>query len=76
MEKLGVYFRVNVKATMNLHPTKTGGVPGNEPGKLGEWRNGALMIQAIAINVDGADGFTVDPTQSSGGQAVASSGMS
>jgi len=33
--------------------TVTGSVRGNDPGQFGEWRNGALTVQAIRVNDDG-----------------------
>ena len=58
-----------------LHNTKTGCVRDNDPGAQDE-RNGALTIQAVAVDSTGADDFTVDATYSNGGvQGVATSGL-
>ncbi len=56
--------------------TETGCVRDNEPGLYGEWRNGALTIQVVAVDSTGADDFTTDTSYSSGGvQGVATSGL-
>ena len=46
----------------DLLPTVTGCVRGNVPGALGEYRNGALMIQALEIDAEDVseDGFEYD----------------
>ncbi len=45
----------------DLLPTKTGCVRGNNAGALGEYRNGALMIQAVEIDADKVgEGFEFD----------------
>ena len=43
----------------DLLPTKTGCVRGNSPGALGEYRNGALMLQALDAS-DVSGGFVYD----------------
>jgi len=54
-------FAGNALLVGGVHPTATGCVKGNEPGQNGEYRNGALTIQAVdASNV--APGYTYDPT--------------
>ena len=58
-----------------LLPSNTGDVKGNELGKDGEWRNGALTLQAVTVNADGSDGFTTEPALSNGGQGAATSGL-
>ncbi len=60
----------------DLHPTLTGCVRDNDPGAAGEWRNGALTIQAVEVDSSGADAFTTDTSYSNGGvQGVATSGL-
>ncbi len=60
----------------DLHPTLTGCVRDNDPGAAGEWRNGALTIQAVEVDSSGADAFTTDTSFSNGGvQGVATSGL-
>lgn len=49
-------------------PTNTGDVRGNVPGKLGEWRNGALTLQAIAVDENGQLLSDLDTTISNGGE--------
>jgi len=56
-------------------PTVTGAVGSNTLGKENEWRNGALTIQAVAVNADGTDGFTTDSALSTGDHGAARSGM-
>lgn len=56
-------------------PTNTGDVRDNTPGKEGEWRNGAFTLQAVAVNPDGTDAFTLDRGLSNGGEGAASSGL-
>jgi hypothetical protein len=74
--ELGMYFDVNTIYDGNLVPTNTGDVRKNEPGLNGEWRNGALTIQAVAVDPAGSDVFTTDPSLSAGGvQGVATSGL-
>jgi len=52
-------FDVNAILDGGLLPTKTGCVKGNVPGAKGEYRNGALMIQALdASDVEG--GYVLD----------------
>ena len=55
-----------------LHNTETGCVRDNDPGAAGEWRNGALTIQAVAVDSDG----TTSTAASAGGvQGAATSGL-
>ena len=76
LQQLGMYFDKNALAKRELHPTNTRGVRDNVLGKFGEWRNGSLTIQAVAVNDDGSDAFTTDTSMSSGGvQGVATSGL-
>ncbi|MFT5412309.1 MAG: prepilin-type N-terminal cleavage/methylation domain-containing protein [Verrucomicrobiales bacterium] len=57
-------------------PTNTGDVRNNTLGLNGEWRNGALTIQAIEVNGSGRDKFVTDQSLSAGGvQGVATSGL-
>ncbi len=58
-------FSPDVLANNGLVPTATSCVRANDPGKLGEYRNGALTIQALD-----ADNFTLDPAT-----GAASSGL-
>ena len=56
--------------------TETRCVRDNDPGQHGEWRNGALTIQAVAVDEQGVDQFTTDLSYSNGGvQGVATSGL-
>ncbi|MFC1508516.1 hypothetical protein ACFL60_02390 [Candidatus Omnitrophota bacterium] len=76
LEKFGMYFDINAIAAGNVLPTNTGDVKKNVPGKFGEWRNGALTIQAVMVNADDTDNFTTDITLSNGGvQGTARSGL-
>ena len=76
LEELGIYFPENAILSGGLVPTKTGEVRANKPGKNGEWRNGALTIQAIAVNDEGTPAYTTDNSLSAGGvQGVATSGL-
>jgi hypothetical protein len=76
LEKFGMYFPVDTILLGGLIPTVTGAVRSNTPGKFGEWRNGALTVQAVLINPDGSAGFTTDLTLSNGGRhGVARSGL-
>ena len=57
-------------------PTNTGDVKNNTPGLNGEWRNGALTIQAIEVNGSVKDKFATDQSLSAGGvQGVATKGL-
>lgn len=56
--------------------TNTGCVRDNDPGAAGEWRNGALVVQAVAVDASGADAFASDTSISAGGvQGGATSGL-
>ena len=50
-------FNVNAILNGGLIPTNTSCVRDNDPGALGEYRNGALLLQALAV-----DDHTLDPT--------------
>lgn len=56
-------------------PTNTGEVRSNVPGKDGEWRNGALTLQALAVNSNGSPAHTLDPNRSNGSHGSATSGL-
>jgi len=61
-------------AVDGLQPTVTGCVRANDPGPDGEWRNGAITLQAIAIADDGT--IATDPSMSAGGvQGVATANL-
>ena len=61
-------------AVDGLQPTVTGCVRANDPGPDGEWRNGAITLQAVAIADDGT--IATDPSMSDGGvQGVATAGL-
>lgn len=75
LEALRMEFSLEAVARGLLIPTNTGDVVKNVPGKNNEWRNGALAIQALEVNADGSDGFTIDAARSSGGHGVAASGL-
>jgi hypothetical protein len=61
-------------AVDGLQPTVTGCVRENDPGPDGEWRNGALTVQAVALDPDGT--IPTDRTMSSGGvQGVATANL-
>ncbi|MBT7586624.1 MAG: PKD domain-containing protein [Gemmatimonadetes bacterium] len=66
---LSYHFEANGIATGRVHPTNTGDVRKNVPGPNGEWRNGALTLQAVKVNADGTDGYTLND------QGVAASGL-
>lgn len=53
---LKLYFDKNVIAQSGLIPTATGCVRKNQPGAKGEYRNGALVLQALD-----AEKFKIDP---------------
>jgi Flp pilus assembly protein TadG len=75
LNEFGMYFDINAIVDGGLHPTNTGDVRKNVPGKYGEWRNGALVVQAVAVNPNGSDAFTLDTSVSNGGHGVATSGL-
>lgn len=76
LSALQLSFHPLVIALGGLHNTKTGCVRDNDAGALGEWRNGALTLQALAVNSDGSDAFTTDVAVSNGGvQGGATSGL-
>lgn len=56
-------------------PTNTGDVRSNTLGKNGEWRNGALTLQAVAVNSNGSPAFTLNDKLSNGSHGAAASGL-
>lgn len=76
LTQAGIYFHPLAILHGGLHPTNTGCVKDNELGPNNEWRNGAVTIQAIAMNTDGSEAYTTDYSMSNGGQqGVATSGL-
>ena len=76
LSSAGVYFDLFAIPKGDLHNTETGCVKANDPGANGEWRNGALTIQAVAVNSDGTDDFTTSTSLSAGGvHGVATDGL-
>jgi len=73
---LQVGFHLLAIPSGGLHNTETRCVRDNDPGASGEWRNGALTLQAVAVDTSGADAFSTDTSVSGGGvQGVATSGL-
>lgn len=76
LNSLELYFHMLTIPKGGLVATVTECVRRNEPGKHGEWRNGALTLQAVKVNSDGTDAFTTNVSVSNGGvQGVATSGL-
>ena len=76
LESLKLKMTQDVIYDAGIIPTNTGDVKGNVLGKNGEWRNGALTIQAVQVNADGSDDFATDVALSNGGvQGAATSGL-
>jgi len=76
LTQLLVYYDIAGVESGGALGSTTGFVKGNKPGKLGEWRNGALTIQAVLVKSDGTPGYTTNPAYSNGGvQGVATSGL-
>ncbi len=72
LTSFGVAFHHLALASGGVHNTETSCVRDNDPGAYGEWRNGALTLQAVAVDSAGNDDFTTDTSYSSGGvQGVA-----
>ena len=67
LSEFGLYFHRLSIPLGALHPTETHCVRSNDGGALGEWRNGALTVQAVAVDDDGTDAFNTDTGLSSGG---------
>ena len=76
LSKFSVNFDSDAIELGGIIPTNTGDVKKNTPGLRGEWRNGALTIQAVEVNGSGKDQFTTNTSLSAGGkQGVATSGL-
>lgn len=77
MRLRGLRFSMNqdVIHQAGIIPTNTGDVVANVPGKSGEWRNGALTLQAVAVGTGGNPAFTLNDKQSNGSHGAASSGL-
>ena len=76
LEQFGLAFHHLALASGGVINTETKCVRDNDPGTYGEWRNGALTLQAVAVDSSGNDDFTTDTSYSSGGvQGVATSGL-
>ncbi|MDG2123970.1 MAG: hypothetical protein P8J87_09755, partial [Verrucomicrobiales bacterium] len=58
LTSFGVYFSKDSLSQSDLLPSNTGDVRSNTPGKNGEWRNGALTLQAVKVNADNSPAFT------------------
>ena len=56
---LRVDFSKNAIPNGGLVPTETKLVQSNTPGPNGEYRNGALAVQVVALNADGSPAYTV-----------------
>jgi prepilin-type N-terminal cleavage/methylation domain-containing protein len=56
-------------------PTNTAEVVNNVPGKSREWRNGALAVQAVAMNANGSAAHGLDASLSNGSHGAATSGL-
>ncbi|MEX2580994.1 MAG: type II secretion system protein [Verrucomicrobiales bacterium] len=72
---LELQFDKDVILHAEIIPTNTGDVKDNEPGKLREWRNGALTLQAVEVDSDGTDAFTTEEDMSAGDHDAAASGL-
>ena len=59
LQSLELSFDAYAILNGDLIPTETGCVRGNDPGAKGEYRNGALVVQALDAS-DITDGFTLD----------------
>jgi hypothetical protein len=75
LTEAGIYFHPLAIINGGLHPTKTSCVKDNNLGPDQEWRNGAVTIQAIAVNIDGSSMYTIDDAMSAGGHGAATSGL-
>ena len=72
----GIYFDTLAIPKGDIHPTETTCVRENWLGPNDEWRNGVLTIQAVAVDEQGNDAFSTDPSLSNGGvQGVATDGL-
>lgn len=72
---LKIAFDKDVILNAEVIPTNTGDVKSNTPGKFSEWRNGALTVQAVAVEENGTDAFATDSGLSSGGHGAATTGL-
>ena len=75
LTNLSFQFHVSAIVNRHVHPSQAINVMRNDLGPNGEWRNGALVLQAVAVNADGTDAFTLDTAKSNGGHGVAASGL-
>lgn len=75
LTRLQVVMAQDVIYSAGVIPTVTGDVKSNILGKGGEWRNGSLTVQAVAVNDDGSEAFFTDPTRSTGDHGVAVNGL-
>ncbi|MCE9520306.1 MAG: hypothetical protein K8R87_12235 [Verrucomicrobia bacterium] len=76
LTSLTMNFTTDTLAIGGLIGTNTGAVRSNKAGPNGEYRDGALGIQAVKVNADGTDAFTSNVAISNGGnQGAASSGL-
>jgi hypothetical protein len=76
LTQLAIAFHSLSIPSGGLINTETRCVRHNTPGLNGEWRNGALTIQAVSVDVNGTNQFTTDQSYSNGGvQGVATSGL-
>lgn len=75
LESLKIEMARDVIYQAEIIPTNTGEVKDNTLGREGEWRNGSLTIQAVAVSSDGSDSFTTDSTLSAGGHGAATTGL-
>jgi hypothetical protein len=72
LDSFGVYFHSLVFGMREVHPSRTGCVRDNVLGAAGEWRNGALTIQAVEVDA----ALSTDLSLSAGGvQGVATEGL-
>jgi hypothetical protein len=76
LTSLSMNFSRDAITSGGLVGTVTGAVRSNEAGARGEYRDGALTIQAVRVNPDGSPAFTTNTALSNGGvQGVATSGL-
>ena len=76
LTQAGIYFDLSSAKIGGLLRTEPGHVLQNNPGYYGEWRNGALCIQAVKVNADGTPAFVTNPSFSGGGvQGPGTSGV-
>ncbi len=75
LESLEIDMGKDVIYGAGIIPTNTGEVKDNTLGREGEWRNGSLTVQAVAISSDGSDAFTTNSALSAGDHGAATSGL-